>query len=318
MAHTLNNKSYIVSNTPILTIAIPTYNRHDKLLKQLNVLIKNISKSITIVVRDNCSEPSVCQYLMEHSFDISCIEIIENSVNIGADANIVRCFEECKTEWLWVLSDDDLIVENAIIEVLRLIEMYPNSIYLNFSNSNKSNIVQIRSFDELLLQLKDSLLYVNSFWISSCLYNMKMLKNNLIFYYNALSSMQGQLILLLKYFECNNQGEVFFLKKEIFDSCEEETSWKSLKFIDCTLNIDRYFKFENRSIVRNTLVKSQYSVMLYLLTRDFRKKLINYKMYYMYLFKLIVYKRPFSVMNLRLLINLFLPLFVRIRFVRLK
>jgi glycosyltransferase involved in cell wall biosynthesis len=46
------------------------------------------------------------------------VRYIRNTQNIGADANFLQCFEQARGKYLWIFSDDDLIVPGGIAKIL--------------------------------------------------------------------------------------------------------------------------------------------------------------------------------------------------------
>lgn len=117
-----------------LTIAIPTYNRIVYLKKHIKTLLPQLSAECCLLIIDNHSDSdvaqSLCSTLQEYP-DVD-VRLVRNAVNIGGNANILRCFELCETDWLWVLGDDDLVSPKAVTVALRAIEQYPENILLNF------------------------------------------------------------------------------------------------------------------------------------------------------------------------------------------
>ena len=110
-----------------LNIYIPSYNRPDQCLETLRKLVQQINhnENIKINVLDNCSDINYKEYFL-NTKDISKyikqekLKIKRNNLNIGMSANIMRCFEYSAVEegWLWILSDDDYINNNAIEIIL--------------------------------------------------------------------------------------------------------------------------------------------------------------------------------------------------------
>lgn len=123
----------------ILTIAIPTYNRPDKVRNTLLSLIPQLNSNVFIRVLDNHSDVDVKSYVQN---DIAPeiadrIEIVRHRVNIGADANFQRCVELCETPYFWMLGDDDKVEPNAVELILSEIEKYKNLDLIGFNfNSN--------------------------------------------------------------------------------------------------------------------------------------------------------------------------------------
>jgi glycosyltransferase involved in cell wall biosynthesis len=105
---------------PLLTIAIPTYNRSWCLRELLNVLVDQVKDEprIELIISDNASPddtPSVVQEFIARGLPV---RYIRNAQNIGADANFLQCFEKAHGKYVWLFSDDDLIVPGALKKIL--------------------------------------------------------------------------------------------------------------------------------------------------------------------------------------------------------
>lgn len=103
--------------TPLLTIAIPTFDRNDILTQTVAALLPQLAPEVRLVIRDNASPHPVTQTLSELAGS-ACVQIVRNPCNIGGSANVLRCLETCETEWLWILGDDDLPDHDAVERVL--------------------------------------------------------------------------------------------------------------------------------------------------------------------------------------------------------
>jgi abequosyltransferase len=93
----------------LLTIAIPTFNRHEVLLKNIEILLDNYRPWIKILVIDNYSDPCVEDFVFKNiqiNNNVK-IEFKRNLVNVGGNSNVLKCIEYCDTEYIWVLGDDD-------------------------------------------------------------------------------------------------------------------------------------------------------------------------------------------------------------------
>ena len=117
-----------------LTIAIPTYNRADKLAATLNRLLENNLDNVIVTVVDNASTdhtPAIIRQYLGSPLGGK-MKYVRNSENIGMLGNIMRCFEQVTTEWLWILGDDDQPVPEAASHIEGAIQANPKAIYLNF------------------------------------------------------------------------------------------------------------------------------------------------------------------------------------------
>jgi abequosyltransferase len=105
---------------PLLTIAIPTYNRVGCLKELLSFLADQLKNEprVELIVSDNASPdetPSVIQDFVARGL---LVRYIRNAKNIGPDANFLQCFEQARGKYVWIVSDDDLILPGAVAKIL--------------------------------------------------------------------------------------------------------------------------------------------------------------------------------------------------------
>jgi len=103
---------------PLLTIAIPTWNRSlylEHTLKQLHQELGNCAQgSVEILISDNFSSdttPEVVDHAKNSGLNL---RYIRNGENIGSDANIAQCFNLANGKYVLILGDDDLFVDKAL------------------------------------------------------------------------------------------------------------------------------------------------------------------------------------------------------------
>jgi glycosyltransferase involved in cell wall biosynthesis len=110
---------------PLLTIAIPTYNRADHLAGLLAVLEPQIAAlpQIELLISDNASSDGTPQVIaaIERRMPAT-VAAYRHEQNVGADANFVSCYRRARGHFLWICGDDDLIVPGAIAQVLEHLE----------------------------------------------------------------------------------------------------------------------------------------------------------------------------------------------------
>lgn len=105
----------------LLSIAIPTRNRHaflDKSLKSLNAQIEECDSLIEIIVSDN-SDNNLTKEVVER-YNLLNLNIIykRNLNNIGSDANVAQCFNMSKGKYVHIFCDDDIYCKNTLRKVL--------------------------------------------------------------------------------------------------------------------------------------------------------------------------------------------------------
>jgi len=105
---------------PLLTLAIPTYNRAGCLKELLSVLADQLRDEprIELLISDNASTDATPDLVKDFKARGICVRYIRNPENIGADANFVQCFEQARGKYFWLFSDDDLIVPGGLAKIL--------------------------------------------------------------------------------------------------------------------------------------------------------------------------------------------------------
>jgi len=100
---------------PLVTIAIPTYNRADDYLEQaLESALNQTYSNIEIIVSDNCS-PDNTETVVK-GFSDPRIRYFRQTENIGANNNFNFCIEQARGVYFLLLQDDDMI-DNDFVEV---------------------------------------------------------------------------------------------------------------------------------------------------------------------------------------------------------
>jgi len=235
--------------SPILTIAIPTYDRPSAIQKQIRRLLPQLDERVRLVVFDNQSQPPVSSHFTAD--ELEKFTLIRNVANVGADANIARCFEYCDTKWLWTLSDDDFIREDAIEFLLKILNEKSDTVFLNFCKGTSFTTI---GFSDLAKEFKSLIVFSSSFTMSSCIYNMKQLQPSLQYYYSSLSSMMGTIIMVLKYLQKNDHAKTEFIGDSLIEHYNDQVGWDYRKYIPRTrLFLEafydrKYRKSYNRSL----------------------------------------------------------------------
>jgi FkbM family methyltransferase len=146
-----------------LCIAIPTYNRCEELERALEDLLslirgeKNQNK-IEILISNNGSTDNTAEVIDDFVNKFKALSVpvkkITNSLNLGFDKNLLNCFLNCEADYVWYLSDDDIVRSDALKIIFSDIEFYsPNCILYNFNqlpyNFNSPYIKENLYFDKV-------------------------------------------------------------------------------------------------------------------------------------------------------------------------
>jgi abequosyltransferase len=142
-----------LNNQPLLTIAIPTFNRAtylDRCLKRISDEIKVLSEEqrclVKIYISDNASSDGVTPKIIARYKGVwaGAFEAVRNPVNVGPDGNIAQCYDSAVTPYVWVMGDDDVLLPSGLSMVLSHILkqeidiLYVNNYWFNESFNIKS------------------------------------------------------------------------------------------------------------------------------------------------------------------------------------
>jgi glycosyltransferase involved in cell wall biosynthesis len=97
-----------IQHYPLVTIAIPTYNRAEWFLSSaIRSAVEQTYRNLQILVSDNCSIDNTEEVVT--GFKDRRILYYKHNINIGANNNFNFCVEQAKGKYFLLLHDDDLI-----------------------------------------------------------------------------------------------------------------------------------------------------------------------------------------------------------------
>ena len=173
MIQALTDKSNL-----ILSICIPTYNRIGLLKESINAIIGQVNtfdiNNIEIVISDNASTDGTKEYLselIEENSELS-ITYFRQVENLGSDANILNTVRLASGQFVYIVSDDDILLPGAINKLISLIYKYPDydAFCLNFKSFDldplkpATSILPIRN--DLSINTRDEALLFYGSWIT--------------------------------------------------------------------------------------------------------------------------------------------------------
>ncbi|MEM0136174.1 MAG: glycosyltransferase family 2 protein [Thermoplasmatales archaeon] len=116
----------------ILGICIPTYNREVFLLNNLRSIIPQFKKfQLPIYISDNCSDDNTRKTIEELAMAYPNINLKRNNSNIGFYLNTLNVISMAKTEYIWLMGDDDEICDDAVSYILNYLKERPDFLVLN-------------------------------------------------------------------------------------------------------------------------------------------------------------------------------------------
>jgi glycosyltransferase involved in cell wall biosynthesis len=107
---------------PVLTVGIPTFERREIVRRRVAGLIAaGGAEQAEILVIDDASGDGTLRALEEVCAGAG-VRLLRNESNLGYAGNVLRLFEECRTPYLLVASDDDAVVAGCLAPLARLLE----------------------------------------------------------------------------------------------------------------------------------------------------------------------------------------------------
>lgn len=100
-----------------VSIMIPTYRRADLLKEAIESALNQKTKyryTISVIDNDADGDEATDKLMKEYCEKHTNILYYRNEQNIGMFGNWNRCIELSRTEWLCMLHDDDMLMENYL------------------------------------------------------------------------------------------------------------------------------------------------------------------------------------------------------------
>lgn len=160
---------------PLLTIAIPTYNGGKTICNMLNLLLPQCDNNqVEILISDNCSTDNTEAIIRTYKEKWKNIDYHRNKENIGPDANFLQCMKMANGIFTWLVSDDDVVMEGAVVQILHFLKEHQNVglVYLTtrdfrgkYVNFEQCTVHKPEVECDLYTQNKtEFMLYAGSYW----------------------------------------------------------------------------------------------------------------------------------------------------------
>lgn len=144
-----------------LSILIPTFNRHSKLIRLLNQLEEflindnKLRDEVEILISDNCS-PDITEEVVE-SFISGKKEFkyFRQEENLGFDGNVFFLFQNATSEFVWFFSDDDVILPGALQRIIFELNSHKLDLILFSFVQPLGSVIKTFNFSEKLFISSD-------------------------------------------------------------------------------------------------------------------------------------------------------------------
>jgi abequosyltransferase len=186
-----------MNTMPRLSIAIPTFNRNSILAHHLPLLLEQLNDECELLILDNASETPIGETLaVAFGPEIGGrLRVLRHPVNLGASANVMRCFEVCRAPWLWILSDAYPVQPHAISTLLAYCKSNSNIALVNFAHHEFGRIsTELRGLEDFTKGIDR---FGNVLMLAECLFNARLLRPHLRVGYQMAHSLAPQFAMVL-------------------------------------------------------------------------------------------------------------------------
>ncbi len=113
---------------PLVTIAIPTYNRPALLKRALDCVYRQSYPNIEVLIADNCSPGNeVSRAIDAYRDKLPNLKYIKHAENIGSINNCFSLLDRANGKYFMWLADDDEISPNYVLTLTQLLEDNPDA-----------------------------------------------------------------------------------------------------------------------------------------------------------------------------------------------
>ncbi|MEZ8079763.1 glycosyltransferase [Enterovibrio norvegicus] len=217
----------------ILSICLPTYNRSEKVIKQLKFLLSEIKglkikNDIEIIISDNCSLEShqvaldeAVKNVKNNGFDIT---YNKNISNVGLIGNLKILSELSTGEYIWFVGDDDKLYPGILSSLENSISNNKGMIFINHEGTDeKGEVILQQAFKhdehndlfDVFRHSKTSMMF-----ITACVYKREIVAP---LFKNENERLTIPLFLS---FKCEEVSGVSFVKDVLIENKRGDISWR--------------------------------------------------------------------------------------------
>jgi glycosyltransferase involved in cell wall biosynthesis len=125
----------MVNGTPLVSIAMATYNGEKFIATQLDSIINQTHPNIEIVITDDASADSTVQVIKHYQSKYGFIKLFINDINSGVTKTFEHSFTKCSGDFIAIADQDDIWELNKIEVLLQQLQtedaIYSNSLLVD-------------------------------------------------------------------------------------------------------------------------------------------------------------------------------------------
>ncbi len=139
-------------NTPLVSVAMATYNGAKYVTEQLNSILNQSYKNIEIVITDDASTDNTLEIIKKLQLNHPQIKLFTNAENSGVNKTFESSFKNCSGNFIAIADQDDIWNENKIELLLNNIDS-EDAIYSNSELVDKlGNSLKVTTSQSMKMQ----------------------------------------------------------------------------------------------------------------------------------------------------------------------
>lgn len=111
-----------MNSQPLVCICIPHYNNENTISETLDSIVNQTYENIIIKIFDNASTDGSMKVLKEFESKHPAIQVFQNEVNVGGEANFTKCIENLEGEYGAIFHADDVYMPTIVEEEVKALQ----------------------------------------------------------------------------------------------------------------------------------------------------------------------------------------------------
>lgn len=122
------------NNKPILTVAIPAYNRVEPLENIIKQFQQEDQTIFKLLIMDDTSPTDLTPMVSKYLKTMPNLIFERNKENLGFSGNVCKLYDKADTPFIWFLCDDDTIIPGCVTKIVESLKRHdPTAAVFNYS-----------------------------------------------------------------------------------------------------------------------------------------------------------------------------------------
>lgn len=128
---------FMSADSTLLSIVIPTFNRAtllEETLESLILQLESLWDEIELWISDNASNDNTEEIVKNYQNKYRRIKYYRHEKNTGSQGNFVNAFQIATGKFVWLISDDDIVLPGALIHIVDYLKLHSDVRLVHLNN----------------------------------------------------------------------------------------------------------------------------------------------------------------------------------------